>query len=107
RWGRRNPLTASLSATILLLLVVVAVVTSVSNVRTRLALSRAQAEHARAEANLNLALEAFKGVIESVASRGVPQSFQADLEEDSPKFEVVVTAADAELLQNLLKFFDE
>lgn len=114
RWGKRNPLTASLTATILALLVVVVVVTSVSNVLTRRALARAeeqrnraQAEHGRAETNLSLALEAFKGVIESVATRGVPQSFELDLAEDAPKYEAAVTAADAELLQSLLVFFDE
>jgi serine/threonine protein kinase len=129
RWGRRNPLSAMLTVSTLSLLVLIAVVASVSSVRTKMALARsdsdrkqveqtmklvesqrnrAQDEHARAEANLDLAMTAFKDIIESVSSRGMPHSIELDSdEEDSPRFESVVTAADAELLQNLLKFFDE
>src|SRR5262249_1925757 len=112
------------------LLVLIAVVASVSNVRIRMALdrsdadrqqvvqtmtlvenqrNRAQGEHARAEMNLDLAMTAFKDIIESVSSRGVPHSIELGDEEDDnlPHYESVVTAADAELLQNLLRFFDE
>ena len=50
------------------------------------------------EANLDLAMTAFKDIIESVSSRGMPHSIELDEdEEDSPRFESVVTAADAEL----------
>lgn len=128
RWSRRNPLSAALSATTLALLVVVAVVMSVSSVRTKVALesaenerkkaedalaqveeqrNRAQAEHARAETNLNLAMEAFQNIVERVATRGVPQSYDVELDEEPPHLEGPVTAADAELLQGLLKFFGE
>lgn len=121
RWGRRNPTTALLSSIALLLLVTVAVVSGVGHYEVRHALNRAdeerhnavnaateaRKEYVRAEANLQLAIHAFENIIDNVADRGIPQSLRLDLEEgETPLNDSVVTAADAELLESLLEFFD-
>ena len=125
RWGRRNPLVAALSSISLLLLLSVAIVSAIGNYRTARALARVdderqkalqaaaetRQEHARAEANLRLAVRAFEQIIGNVANRGIPQSMEwqvADEEEPlPPAYDAVVTAADAQLLQTLLGFFNE
>ncbi len=81
---------------------------------------------ARAEGNLNVALQAFDAIFDNVAQRGVPQSLSQDMQqaasadEDSPNegaskankessasYEVTLSSADAELLNNLLKFYSK
>jgi tetratricopeptide (TPR) repeat protein len=73
----------------------------------------ARAEYARAEQNLQLAIEAFDSIIDNVASRGVPQSLTLNLDDDDPSeeeprvYDTMLTAADADLLEALLAFFDD
>lgn len=73
----------------------------------------ARKEYARAEQNLQLAIEAFDSIIDNVASRGVPQSLTLSLgddesgEEDPQVYDTMLTAADADLLEKLLAFFDD
>lgn len=122
RWGRRNPTTAILSGVAAALLIMVAITSKVGHYRTSQALVRvaeegqkarnaadqAERERVRAEANLQIALRAFENVMDSIASRGVPQSLSDGLGDDEllPR-ETAITREDAELLQTLLKFFDE
>ncbi len=73
----------------------------------------AREEYARAEQNLQLAIEAFDSIIDNVASRGVPQSLTLNLgddesgEEEPRVYDTMLTAADADLLEALLAFFDD
>lgn len=73
----------------------------------------AREEYARAEQNLQLAIEAFDSIIDNVASRGVPQSLTLNLgddesgEEEPRVYDTMLTAADADLLEKLLAFFDD
>ncbi len=123
RWARRNPVIAALSTTSFALLIAVAAVSAIGNYRTNLAMDEvkeeranavesarlAQAESDRAETNLRLAIKSFEEIIDNIASRGVPQSIEIDVEEDvaTPQPVSVLTAASAELLQRLLVFFDD
>ena len=79
----------------------------------------------RAEGNLNVALQAFDAIFDNVAQRGVPQSLSQDMQQaanaeaegmsepnvkatrDASQFEVTLNSADAELLNNLLKFYSK
>jgi serine/threonine protein kinase len=78
----------------------------------------AKQESERAEANLQIAVRAFEEIIANIASRGIPQSMtfasaengNEDSESGEPpatSSDAVVTQADAELLESLLRFFDE
>jgi serine/threonine protein kinase len=73
----------------------------------------ARDENARAEKNLQLAVKAFDSIIDNIASRGVPQSLTLNLDDDelddgsAESYDTVLTAADADLLETLLVFFDE
>lgn len=73
----------------------------------------AQEENDRAEKNLLLAVKAFDSIIDNVASRGVPQSLTLTLgndevvDEEPRDYDTVLTAADADLLETLLAFFDD
>lgn len=73
----------------------------------------AQEENDRAEKNLQLAVKAFDSIIDNVASRGVPQSLTLTLgndevtDEEPRNYDTVLTAADADLLETLLAFFDD
>ncbi len=141
RWGRRNPVVASLSGVTVTLLATVAIVFAVGQYRTQAALdivgvqkslleerqarldqslnaernsSRlARAEYARAEKNLQLAVAAFDSIIDNVASRGLPQSLTLNIGDDvsgveGPRvYDTILTAADADLLETLLTFFDD
>jgi serine/threonine protein kinase len=115
RWARRNPALACASGAAAVLLIAVVVVSQVGYVNTKAALVKAQhaqndAETAqrRAEDNLNLAIQAFDNIFDSVARRGVPQSLELEFEdEDAPRFETVLTEADAELVRNLLTFYEQ
>lgn len=125
RWSRRNPLVASLASLAVVLTVAVAAVAALGYVETRRALGqadrnallagenleravaaaeRAELEWRRAETNLDLAFEAFQRIMDGISARGVPRSLFLDVAEGtSPP---PVSAADAELLQTLLGFFD-
>jgi len=115
RWSRRNPLVAGLSGIAVLLLAVVAVVFAVGNQRTNRALRRAvgatqvaHAERKRAEDTLQLAVRALDEIMKNLSERGIPQTLQIGIDgNESPLQNVVVTEADAVLLQSLLHFFDE
>ena len=78
----------------------------------------AKQESERAEANLQIAVRAFEEIIANIASRGIPQSMTFASAEDGSEdpesgeppatsSDAVVTQADAELLESLLRFFDE
>ena len=75
--------------------------------------SVARDEYARAEKNLQLAIAAFDSIIDNVASRGVPQSLTLNIgddesgEEEPRVYDTMLTAADADLLEALLTFFDD
>ncbi len=115
RWCRRNPAIAISSGTAVLLLIAVAVVAVVSDVTTRAALlatqqaqSAAVAAQQRAESNLNLAIEAFDGIFDNIATRGIPQSLELEYEDQAaPRFQSVLTEADADLLRQLLTFYKQ
>jgi serine/threonine protein kinase len=115
RWSRRNPLVASLSAVAVVLLAAVATVFAVGNQRTNQALTsavaaaaRADSERRRAEENLQLAIRALDEIISNVSERGIPQTLQMEVEGGGVRLEnVMVTPADAALLQSMLHFFDE
>jgi len=64
-------------------------------------------EAERAENNMQLAITAFDEIIANISSRGVPHSLAVDVEgQNTPLDQAVVTAADAQLLTSLLRFFD-
>jgi serine/threonine protein kinase/tetratricopeptide (TPR) repeat protein len=115
RWSRRNPLVASLSGVALVLLAAVAVVFFIGNRQTSLALKSAvdaknvaDAERRRAEKNLQLAVQALDEIVTNVSERGIPQTLQMGVDGDEARLEhVMVTAADAALLQSMLHFYDE
>lgn len=125
RWGRRNPLVASLALLAVVLTVAVAAVATVGYAETRRALGqadrnallagenlekavaaaeRAELEWRRAETNIDLAFEAFEQIMDDIAARGMPRSLSLDVAEGVQP--APVTAADAELLHALLGFFD-
>ena len=131
RWTRRNPVTAALSSTVAILLVAAVVVFAVGKARTDAekqravealgslkiekarveterskaltAVARATQEHARAEKNLQTAMTAFEEIVGNIAARGFPRSLASD-EDAKP---TAVTPADVQLLEKLLKFFNE
>lgn len=129
RWSRRNPALAVASGTTLLLLVLVAVVASWGNVSTKRALDRVSKERDRvrqakneaeqateqaeqatksAEQNLAFAIDTFRNIISNIASRGVPASLDIELQEgEAAPQETALTEADAQLLQDLVEFFEE
>ncbi len=121
RWCRRNPAVASLGSLAIVLLMLIAVILGWANYRTGLALETAEGQRkrainaaneamqqgTRAEGNLQLALVAFEGIMHNLASRGVPDSLAVDLGDGEVFYDVVVTNADAALLQTLLSFYDQ
>ncbi len=136
RWSCRNPALAALSGLSFLLLLLVTIVASVGYVHVDAARQEAielatrekqqslelrtanrmvteETEHARrefqrAEDNLQLAMRAFEDVIDRVSTRGLPESLELDLSENTPRASpAIVTGEDAELLQSLLIFYQE
>ena len=115
RWCRRNPAVALSTAAALALLITTAVVAVASNIAIRSALT--VAEDARgeslksqelAEENLSLAIDAFESIFDNVATRGVPQSLELEYEDETaPTFETVLSDADADLLRELLTFYEK
>ena len=129
RWSKRNPLIASLSATMVLLLATIAIILGISNRRIQkvlvarniqyeraeqnlseksLALANVERERARAETNLDLAISAFEEVFNNIAARGRSESLLEELSEDDllPAADAVLSNADVTLLETLLGFFD-
>ncbi len=114
RWCRRNPAIAGSTAVTLALLITTAVVAVVSNIAIRAALTTAQDARSDAlksqklaEGNLSLAIDAFESIFDNVANRGIPQSLQLEYEDESaPKFESILSDADADLLRELLTFWE-
>lgn len=115
RWCRRNPAIALSSGMAIALLITTAVVAVVGNFHIRAALagaeqarSEALKSQARAENNLNLAIEAFESIIDNIAVRGVPQSLELEYDtQNAPRFETVLSEADADLLGKLLAFYEQ
>ncbi len=136
RWSRRNPVLASLGVTCAVLLLAIATVSSLGYLQLRKAYDQvgqslhdvrrseakavtaageaerqrdhAEKEHKRAETNLTQALAALDAIFDQVAARDLPQSIrQADEDGDIAPIGGGLTADDAELLQSLLKFYEE
>lgn len=110
RWMRRNPVVSSLSLLAATLLFAVGVAIVVGNYRTNKALDEAIAQQERAETNLASAVSALQEITEDLSARGVPQSLHVMFDEEGEESilqATPVTAADAELLKKLLRFFDE
>jgi len=63
---------------------------------------RAMRESAGREKNLKVALEAFEQIVKNISSRGVPRSLELVIAQEPS----VVTPADVQLLETLLRFFD-
>jgi len=129
RWSKRNPLIASLSATMILLLATIAFVLGISNHRVQkvlvarnvqferaernlsektLALANVERERLRAETNLDLAISAFEEVFNNIAARGRSESLLEELSDEDllPAADAVLSSADVTLLETLLGFFD-
>ncbi len=134
RWGRKNPVVASLGTVSALLLVSLIGVLGVANykigksagllrtsadqlkiesglakqsaIEAKASALEAQKERELADANLRLAIQAFEDIMDNVASRGSPVSLVS--EEDAPTLSEAVEAspADAVLLERLLSFFN-
>ena len=136
RWGRRNPVVALLSAASVVLLVTVTALSTFGYLQLRGAYDevdealgaarrseeqavaaarqaqeerdRKQRETRRAESNLAVAMSAFDAISDRLASRELPQSVQLAADESSPAHLTGGLAAeDAELVQSLLKFYDQ
>ncbi len=118
RWCRRNPALAALTATALSLLVMVAMVASIGYARTTSALHResqqrvrTESERERAEANLALAVQAFEDIFTKVGGVSISPLSEDTLQQQQTwresTWETVVTAKDAELLESLLRFYDQ
>lgn len=114
RWCRRNPAIAASTALTLALLLTTAVVAVAGNIAIRSALGTAEDAKADAlesqqlaEENLSLAIDAFESIFDNVANRGVPQSLELEYEDETaPTFETVLSDADADLLRELLTFYE-
>ena len=129
RWSKRNPLIASLSATMILLLATIVIILGIANRRIEkvlvarniqyeraeqnlsektLALTNVERERVRAETNLDLAISAFEEVFNNIAARGRSESLLEELSEEDllPAADAVLSNADVTLLETLLGFFD-
>ncbi len=129
RWSKRNPMVASLSATMLLLLAAIAIILGIANHRIQrvlvarniqydraeqnlsektLALANVERERVRAETNLDLAISAFEEVFNNIAARGRSESLLEELSEEDllPTADAVLSNADVTLLETLHGFFD-
>ncbi|MCG8584767.1 MAG: protein kinase [Pirellulales bacterium] len=129
RWGCRNPALACSTTAAVVLLMATAVVALIGNYKVNQALAvarkerrlaedardhiqvernRAIEQHDRAEANFALAVSARERIIGRVSARGMPQSLEIGLEGEIYSGQgSALTVADAELLQELLRFFDQ
>ena len=129
RWSKRNPLIASLSATMVILLATIAIILGIANRRIQkvlvarniqferaeqnlsektLALANVERERVRAETNLDLAISAFEEVFNNIAARGRSESLLEEFSDEDvlPAADAVLSNADVTLLETLLGFFD-
>lgn len=134
RWGRRNPLPASLAAISALLLCAVAVSASLGYVMTTRAYSELATEvfeketarklaveneqkaianekkikiqFERAEANVALTIEAFDEMFKQIISPGSQSELDIDGFGELGGIETAVTADDAEFLKQMMKFYE-
>jgi serine/threonine protein kinase len=108
RWSRRNPALATATASCLFLsLAVVAIITK-GRLKVEAALEEAKTAQIQAENNIDLAIKAFGSILDNVTSRGVPRSLAEDLPESVEGLsQTPLSAADAMLLDQLLKFYRE
>ncbi len=136
RWARRNPWFAAASASSLVLLMAVALLSTIGYFQIRLAYQqvdhalgearragaeavaaaerteqerrRTQEEYERADGNLTVALAALDEISDKLASRQLPQSLRLDADDDSwQQATGGLSAEDAEIVQSLLRFYDE
>ena len=112
-WSRRNPTVAALVALAAGLLVTTAAVGWAGYVHTKEALAgesrqlrKTEAEQTRAERNLKLAMEAFDQVFDRIAPPGGAASLPAT-EDAEPEFQPVVSARDARVLEDLVRFYEQ
>lgn len=110
RWCRRNPAIAGSIVSVATLLITAAAVSGGAYVQTLWALtevSKAKTEadqaRVRAEDNLRLAVDAFDSIFDNVTQRGVPETLS--FESDQPNLLATLTPADAQLLNQLLEFY--
>ncbi len=137
RWGRRNPLTAALSAISTLLLVLVAVSASIGYWSTMAALdkeaeksarlleqqiateaARREAEqnflqmktqHERAESNVAITIDAFDEMFKQVIARGAKSTGELDIDgfREVSGLETSLTKQDAAFLNRLVSFYEK
>ena len=134
RWGRRNPLPATLSALSALLLCAVATTASVGYFSTKTAYTRLEKEakqtesaraaavenakvatenerkmkvqFERAEANVALTIEAFDKIIKQIVAPDATAEFDMDGFGELGGIETTVSAKDAELLKEMASYFE-
>lgn len=127
RWSRREPALASLTLATFASLFAVVIVSATAYLRTRSALDdaersqqsttlalaertealdAAEQQRLRAEANLTVAIQAFDQIRENIWQRGMTPDAEI-LGEVADTSTANVNAADAEILQSLLGFFDD
>lgn len=129
RWSKRNPLVASLSMLTLALIIAVAVVATIGNQQTQAALKEKEIEFERAEAsktsaeralteakkqktraedNFSIAIEACEDIMQNIANRGVPFGIAVEVQDEEVRsFETTLTGSDVEILETLLRFFED
>ncbi|MEE2643107.1 MAG: serine/threonine-protein kinase [Planctomycetota bacterium] len=123
RWGRRNPLIASLTCLSTVLLLVVAIVSSFAYVSTSRALTKLDAQHRaleqqqektraafnRAEANVSISIQAFEALFIKIMTKGVNRDIYANSELESfselSVLESSVTREDVEILKAAISFY--
>ncbi len=129
RWSKRNPMVASLSGLTLGLIITVAVVATIGNQQTQaalrdkeieydraeasktsaeLALTEAKTQRKRAEDNFSIAIEACEEIMQNIANRGVPFGIAVEVQDEEVRsFETTLTGSDVEILETLLRFFED
>jgi eukaryotic-like serine/threonine-protein kinase len=77
--------------------------------RAEKSLERVQEEQSRAQANLELSLDALEAVFQRFAPNQIAQNEDMGAAEDNfdPRFDLVITKPDVELLKSMLQFYDE
>ena len=130
RWSRRNPVIATMAATVFGLLLTIAGLLGLWNrqqratlgqlksaystaaeslVQRTTALERVELESRRAEHNLELAMEAFHTIVDNISARGRSLDWSSLEGEDIENLglsDTVLTQADADLLRSLQSFFE-
>lgn len=129
RWSKRNPMVASLSGLTLGLIITIAVVATIGNQQTQaalrdkeieydraeasktsavVALTEAKTQRKRAEDNFSIAIEACEEIMQNIANRGVPFGIAVEVQDEEVRsFETTLTGSDVEILETLLRFFED